>query len=677
MPLDKSTSVVSLALLPLAISALLWHSTSHAETTKLDSVLVEPDSEQQPETDNPLGTAISGETLRTLPGSGGDPIRGLQALPGMAYADDSEGEPAVRGSRPGDNIFEVDFSPVGYLFHMGGAISVFNADLVESFSVYPSAYGPEYAGATGGVIDVQLRDPKTDRLQGNVDFSFLHAGALIEGPVAPGQSFYLAARISYLDLLLEDQLDEEDGISFTQFPKYSDYQGKYVWHTGPDSVLRLQLTGASDEHEIQISEESEEIENEPLLAGRHYNQESFHEQSIVWDRDLSNGARIKSAISHHNGSGDMQAGRAGESHVSTDSYIAKSHFELPLNNEHTLKLGVRASRVDADIKVAFNDPGCTEFEPDCSISNAERLFVDESVQINGLKFFVKDNWYINDKLTLFPSLVFRTEDYLDEQSVEPRFSLEYAHRDDLIFSAGTGLYRAMPDYHEINEVFGNPELEYIDSIHGVIGVQKFFGPGTEIKSELYVKESDKLVTGDETTRYANNGKGTAYGLDTIIHHKLNDRLSGWLSLSLSKADREHKVTGESFDFDYDQPFNASLVANYKISALWEAGAKLWVHSGAPYTPVTGATERADTPGTFDPIYGEINSERFPVYHRLDLRFDRKIPRSNGRNMSAYLEVSNLLGTKNLSGYDYNADYSERTDIEQLPRLISLGFKADF
>jgi len=77
--------------------------------------------------------------------------------------------------------------------------------------------------------------------------------------------------------------------------------------------------------------------------------------------------------------------------------------------------------------------------------------------------------------------VFQSEDYLDESFVEPRFSLEYAHRDDLIFSFGTGLYRSMPDYSEINEVFGNPDLEYIDSIHAVLGVQKFFDSGTELK----------------------------------------------------------------------------------------------------------------------------------------------------------------------------------------------------
>ncbi|MGB0866045.1 MAG: TonB-dependent receptor plug domain-containing protein, partial [Granulosicoccaceae bacterium] len=304
-------------------------------------------------------------------------------------------------------------------------------------------------------------------------------------------------------------------------------------------------------------------------------------------------------------------------------------------------------------------------------------YLNEKLKFNGLKFFVKDSWSVSDKLTVFPALVFHTEDYLDKQLVEPRLSMEYEHRDDLVFSAGTGVYYAMPDYAEINEVFGNPELEYVRSIHAVVGAQKFFSSELDIKTELYVKESDNLVTGDDTLRYANNGEGTAFGLDTIVHKTLNDKISGWFALSLSRAERRHKITGDRFDFDYDQPFNLSLVGNYKLSERWNASAKLWVHSGAPYTPVTGATERPDEPGTYDPIYGEINSKRFPVYHRLDLRFDRTIRSGNGRHISTYLEIANILGTKNVSDYDYNVDYSQRTEIEQLPRLISLGFKADF
>ena len=181
-----------------------------ADVIELDEIIVEEEGE--PETALPLGISISGETLRTAPGSGGDPVRTLQSLPGLTFTNDEEALPAVRGSRPGDNYFQADFAPVSYLFHLGGAISVFNADLVESFDIYQSSYGPEFSGVTGGVFDVQLREPKNDRFRATIDISLPQAGGLVEGPITDTQSFYLAGRFSYLDLFLADQIPEEDGI---------------------------------------------------------------------------------------------------------------------------------------------------------------------------------------------------------------------------------------------------------------------------------------------------------------------------------------------------------------------------------------------------------------------------------------------------------------------------------
>lgn len=206
---------------------------------ELDAVVVEDTGDPEPTL--PLGIGVSGETLSKAPGSAGDPLRTLQSIPGMAFTDDESAVPAVRGSRPDDNYFQTDCVPTGYLFHAGGAISVYNPSLVKSFSINPSAYGAEFYGVTGGIFDVELRDPKSDRFHATIDFSFLHAGALIEGPVTENQSFYSGGRFSLIDIFIEDQLPEEDGIQFTQFPKYTDYQGKYVWNFDSGSKLIAQI----------------------------------------------------------------------------------------------------------------------------------------------------------------------------------------------------------------------------------------------------------------------------------------------------------------------------------------------------------------------------------------------------------------------------------------------------
>ena len=318
--------------------------TNISVSSDLPSIIVEGDSISA--ADSPLGTAFSGQILQSIPGSAGDPLRGIQSFPGVVVASDESVAPAIRGSRPGDNIYTADFLPIGYLFHLGGAISVFNAQLVEKFSLYPSAYGPEFSGANGGVLDVKLRDPKTDRFHTTLDINILQAGALIEGPVTENQSFYLAGRFSYLDLLVQDQLEEEEeeGVEFKQFPKYSDYQGKYRWDMAEKGIFKLQLAGANDTSEIELSDTNEDIENEPDLIGRHFSDTTFNSQGLLWENNPTDDSHIKSALAHYDFTSEDIAGGAGNVDVDVDVVLFKSHYDKTLNDDHRLKAGVEISQ---------------------------------------------------------------------------------------------------------------------------------------------------------------------------------------------------------------------------------------------------------------------------------------------------------------------------------------------
>jgi len=648
---------------------------SEDDPVELEEIVVEEEGE--PESRLPLGIGISGETLRTMPGSAGDPIRGMQVLPGLSYANDEDAVPAVRGSRPGDNYFEADFAPVNYLFHLGGALSIFNADLIKSFDVYQSGYGPEFSGVTGGVFDIQLRDPKADRLRGSLDISLLHAGLLVEGPVSDNQSFYLAGRFSYLDLFLADQLPEEDGFRIDKFPEYKDYQGKYVWNLDEENKVTLQFNGANDLSQINIDDDSEEIDTDPAVAGLFKQDTVFHEQAVVWDSNVNDKLTIKALLSHNYAVDSNKLGGIGDIDVKTDRFMLKSEASYVLNDNHELIVGGQLARYAVDLDLELSIPTCGELDVDCLITGAESRSTDRSFNVNAARAYVKDNWYLTDKLTLFPGLAFQAEDYLDEQHVEPRLALEYSISNSTILSAGFGQYNQAPGSIESDEVFGNPNLKYTESLHSQVGIDKTFSSGWKVRSELYYKTMDNLVTSDDEDNYTSDASGFAYGLDTLVQKDFSSKLSGWAALSFSKARRKDDRTGETFVFDYDQPVNLSLVGDYKFNQKWSLGAKLWVHSGAPFTPVISATEDPDRPGFFIPTYGKLNSDRFPTYQRLDLRINRNFKRKKDNTMSLYFELINVLQKENAAEYDYNADYSEREIVSQLSGIFSFGFKATF
>jgi hypothetical protein len=117
---------------------------------------------------------------------------------------------------------------------------------------------------------------------------------------------------------------------------------------------------------------------------------------------------------------------------------------------------------------------------------------------------------------------------------------------------------------------------------------------------------------------------------------------------------------------------AHLVMLYRQSERWLYGAMWSYHTGSPYTPIHGGRP-PDPDGRIRPNYGELNSERLPAYHRLDLRADWKLsPR-----YSFYGEVINAYARKNLSGYSYNTNYTQRKEVTQLPLLLSFGVLVRF
>lgn len=670
----NSTLFATQLILALTLNTV-WMSVVHAaDATQLEQINVE--QSEEPATELPLGIGVSGETLSQTPGSGGDPLRSVQSLPGMVFNDDESAEPAVRGSRPGDNYYQTDFSPSNYIFHQGGAISVFNGDLIDSFSIYPSAYGPEFSGITGGVFDVKLRDPQTDRFHTTLDLNFIQAGFLFEGPINENQSFYLAARRSYLDLIVSD-LIEEDGVKITSFPNYTDYQAKYVWHLGSDSTIRIRANGATDDFEAELSAEAEDIATDPVFAGRFFEATRSDEQAVIWNQKINEKIDIQSVFSHNRLESDAKLGGAGDIDVREDSLLLKSHITVHATEAHELKLGAEIEHADVSFDIALNAPACSEFEPDCLFTGAQRLEVTEKAKINTFKAFVKDSWSINDRLTVYPGIALQQENYLDKKFLEPRLAFEYSLRDDLLLKGGLGLNHQMPSVDEVNEIFGNPQLDYIEARHVSLGLEKEFANGWSVSSEIYTNQLDNLVNTNDDTRYDNEGEGRSIGIDTLVRKRMTDKMSGWLSVSLSDATRKDKKTGKEFDFEYDQPVNVSMVGSYRLSPGWTLGAKLWVHSGAPHTPVIGATADAEIEGLYNPQYAELNSERLPAFKRLDLRLDREFKRRGNRQTTAYVELLNIAGSDNISGYSYNADYSVRTPVEQLPGFLSFGIKTAF
>ena len=100
---------------------------------------------------------ISMEEARRIPGTFGDPVRVIQNLPGAARSPFGTGFLVIRGANPQDSGVYVDGIRIPLIYHLGGYVSVLNADLVDSVDYLPGSYGVHYGRSLGGVIDVKTK----------------------------------------------------------------------------------------------------------------------------------------------------------------------------------------------------------------------------------------------------------------------------------------------------------------------------------------------------------------------------------------------------------------------------------------------------------------------------------------------------------------------------------------
>jgi len=636
----------------------------------LMEVVVEADRNQ----DKTGKMVITGEELKSIPGSGGDPLRSIQSLPGITTNSDASSNPAIRGTGPSDNAYYVDFLPVGYLFHMGGLISVINGDLVKDFNIYASSFGPEFGNVTGGVIDVSLRKPKNDRFAARLNVSLLEADVLVEGPVTESQSFYLGARRSYVDFLMSKTGEFSDGVEYRQFPQYYDYQGKYLWEISDDHSLTLQFSGANDSMKLTLTDESEEVKNDPILAGDYDMELSYDTQAMVLRSKLSPSVSNTLGIGHLATSMEQRTTSVGYAVVDTHDIFLRNHTGIMAGDSHEFLVGVAYLYTTVDLDLNTVDEIPSDFDPATDYTTASRFTYKDTLYIQAGDLSLKDRWKIFKDFIFVVGGKASYEDYFDRSIFEPRLGGEYALTDSTLITAGWGKYHQFPAGHEVIKEIGNPGLDYIKAEHYTLGTENKLGGEWSVKLEGYYKRLYDVVVPDDTYNYLNSGSGKAYGSELLIKKDSRSGWWGWLSLDYSRTTRRNDLTGEDFSYRFDQPLVINTVITWEFAPTWSCGIKWRYQSGAPYTPVTGTYQ--DSTGRTRPVYGAIGSERIPDYHRLDLRIQKDFLFDTWK-LGFFLDIINAYARNNVAGYEYKDNYTKKEPVYQLPFLPSIGVHAEF
>ncbi len=611
--------------------------------------------------------SLTREELATLPGTGGDLLASLDALPGVTdpsgFGGGGNQGVIIRGSAPEDSRILLDGFDIPQLYHFLNR-SIIPTRAVAGLDYLPGGFDVKYGRASSGIVSVTSRGGG-DKVEGVSEVSVIDASVLGSSPIGDDGKLLVSFRRSYIDAYLPALLPPEVGL--VTAPRYYDGIIRADWDVSDRLRGALTVVGSDDLTEL-VATDDQTAEEFKFRADTKFIRAIA---AGYWrgDHGLTIDAGLSTLAQGVSFEFSDQFLKVTQLSVAGRAEVSKRYPTLAGLTDVVVRGGAEFDPRRATIELSLNQ-GRDEGEADTGMDGPLQTF-DDTVWLTDLAA-----WSAIEA-SLAPTLRFSAGVRVDAfvrngaYPVQPRGEL--TARPD----ARTKLRLAAGRYTRPAEFQGElltPALEPESATQLTLGGERTIGRHGNVQLTVYDTERTDMITRDPMGQLRNQGRGRSYGVDLLGSYR-TERWFGWLSYSLSRSTRRDTATAVERLFDYDQTHDLVAAVSYKTrSKRWQFGGKWTYTSGQPTTPVLGAFYDSDQ-DLFLPINGEVNSERLPSHHQLDLRVDH-FWRFEDWTLSAFLDVSNAYLNAKVEQYQYNFDYSQRAEIAGLPIVPSIGLRGE-
>jgi TonB family protein len=623
------------------------------------------------------------EEIKKIPGTQGDALKAVQTLPGVARAPFGLGQLIVWGSSPLDTRTYVDGVYIPTLYHFGGLRSTVNAELVQSLSFTPGAYGADYGRGLGGVVEIETRRPKENGIHGYVALDLIDGSLLLEGPLGKDVSFAIAARRSWIDVFLPLFTTNDFQLS----PKYWDYQAALRWKASPRDDLDLFLFGSDDSVDVILKNA------DPDLSASLHSHTFYHRLLARWTHRFENGTTFTLTPSVGYDVPFEVNAQIGPVAFHVDpaiiSYNLKAILRTPVTSFLRLDVGLDFEGNVDPFDVTGTPQGMPR-EGD-ALSMGTGGFVHDSGTLyltTAAPYVVANFSFLDKKLNITPGVrlelyhlggYYGTDSQFEHDYVElePRLALRYQIHPMVAVKAAAGAYHQPPDPSSLARGFGNSNVKPESAYQYLAGFDVTPTPTLHIELVGFYKDMQSLIVRSPIPSVIldNEGQGRVYGGEILIRQQLWKGFFGWLSYTLSRAERrDHGSDWRPFDFD--QTHILSVLASYQLPKGWQIGARFRYVTGNPYTPSSGAYWDNNS-DQYVRLAGPINSGRLDSFQQLDLRIDKTFT-YRWWKLGIYLDIQNVYNHANTEQVQPAPRPEDGTaPIAGLPIIPSLGVRGEF
>jgi hypothetical protein len=588
--------------------------------------------------DNAKVTALKPLDVVTTASALGDFVGALQTLPGTTTVAE-DGRLFVRGGDAEETQIFIDgmrvftpFSPSANNIPTRGRFSPF---LFKGISFSTGGYSAEYGQALSSVLALNTID---EPIEEKTDLAFMTVGLGV-GNTQKWDKSSFSINTSYINLA----------------PYLEAFPDRNTW--------KKPIQAASGEMVYRYH-----LKNDGLL--KLYSAFSYTDFDLIQeDINFANGLRfgLQNRNLYFNGSyrGFLDNNWTLHTGISFTHDNANIKFEddLVTDNENSAHVKIK-------LKKRFSSRFKLNFGAEYFITDFHETYIGNTNGTFNLQFnnniagaYAEADIFFSKKLGAKAGVRFEHSELLDESTISPRLSLAYKSGEHAQFSIAYGQF------------FQNPKNEYLkfhqnfiaeNTTHWIANYQ-YVKDKKIFRIDGYYKQYNDLVKYDTdiatvSSNFSNNGSGYAKGFD--IFWRDNGSIKNtdyWISYSYLDTERDYKNYPVKVTPNFAAKHNLSLVGKHWIEH-WKS------QVGISYSFATGRNY------TNPNEVGFLNAQA-KNYNSISLNWAYLI----SQQQILYFSVNNVLGTKNVFGYNYanqpnmNGVFDRQAIVPNADSFFFVGF----
>lgn len=624
-----------------------------------------------------------------------DVVNAITLLPGVSTSGEGSTGFNVRGGKIDQNLVTLNRAEIFNSSHLLGFFSIFNADVVEDFTLYKGYLPAQFGGRTSSILNVTLKEGDYQTWDGSTTIGFATSQAYFEGPIIEDKlSIITSARFAYPNWLLNQARDTEVKKSEAGFNdqnltigyrfndlnklKFSLYQAGDRFQFGDDFafgwnhfIAGLKLQNSLGDflfHEFEINSVSFRNELEDLFFDYriqngmnmigitdNWTYDGMENHVIDFGMEWKLYGQIPEERVPGSGSGFLPA-----SLTKDQGWVLSGYFndDWSVTEKLLISFGARYN--------LYNQIGDNEIFEYAEGEELNRINIVDTLQVNG--------------------------SISSYQNFEPRIGLNYVLRENISLKASynkvnqfvhliSNTTSATPvDQWQVSTPYIKPQESSNYSIGTTI---RGPGKGWQYSMDYFYRDISRiydykdfadLILNEHIETELLEGEGKAYGLEVLVE-KTKNIWTGWLSYTYSRSLNRISSPfqnleinkGDWYPSNYDSPHNVSLVMNKDAGTNGFFSFNFIYKTGRPFTAVES---NYLINGLVAPLYSERNQYRIPDYIRLDISFGlNSVVR--GWDDKLTFSLYNLLRRDNA----YSVYYRKPSDVAIVPfsyRLSVLG-----